>query len=420
MQPISFIINIIISNIRYNFLIFRGIIFANYGIDRIFKTLTSNIIGCMESGKLLPLVRNICASNYSPVELTEFVNISQKIAISYLKYLEIIGRNIRPKKSGGSNELEDVAIDCIAGLFMRNDKGEFIQLKRYFGPKLASDPEPDELELSSMLRRLIVKKTKQELSRIFRERDPEGAKIIRNIKVAIRSSNIISSFKEMGREFIYLNNKPNQLPKEEPEPEWDNRQGDNDISDNSGTEPFNRFKNAIPEKMLFHQFLEKYDPSDSVATMMKKMLEIVESFPEYQNYLPIDVIATIIRDVTFQHVREKLSNNVDVNSPLNDLQSKEIEQVNQAIINVIHKKINQQYLRKKKITPQKAEIYCQAIVDFVNELTQGKETDSNFRYLKRYIPDLTQQDYREKERSIFEYLVKITKKSLRKKLKELL
>lgn len=370
----------------------------------------------MESGKLFPLIRNICARSYTPSELTEFVSISQKIAISYLKYLEVIGRNIRPKNSEGLNELEDVAIDCIAGLFIRNEYGELIQLQRYFGPKIGTDSCPNEMEFTSMLRRLIVKKTKQELSRIFRERDPEGAKIIRNIKVAIRSSQELQSFKEMGREFIYFNSNGNSNTNQMVELE---KRETEDLIDyqNSKVE---RLKHSIPERLLFQHFLETYDPSDSVASMIKKMLAIVCHFPEYQSYLAIDVVASIIRDVTFQHVREKLSNDVDMNSPLSDLQAKEIEQVNQTIIDLIHHKINNQYLIKRKISPEKAEIYCKAIVDFVNELTQGKETDSNFRYLRRYIPELSQQQYREEERSIFEYLVKITKKSLRKKLKELL
>ena len=86
----------------------------------------------MKSLKLAPIVKAICQCSYSPSQLTEFINISQKIAISYLKYLELNGRNIRPRKSEGVNELEDVAIDCIAGLFIRNDDGEFVQLQRYF------------------------------------------------------------------------------------------------------------------------------------------------------------------------------------------------------------------------------------------------------------------------------------------------
>lgn len=370
----------------------------------------------MESAKLFPLVRNICAQKYTPGELTQFVNISQKIAISYLKYLEVIGRNIRPKKSEGLNELEDVAIDCIAGLFVRNEKGELIQLQRYFGPRIACDAPLNEMEVASMLRRLVVKKTKQELSRIFRERDPEGAKIIRNIKVAIRSSNDLMSFKEMGREFIYFIADKQEVQAQNSTKD----QPFTNLAENQINSRMERLKNAIPEKLLYQHFLDIYDPSDSVATMIKKMLAIVARFPEFQNYLAIDIVASIIREVTFQHVREKLSNDVDINSPLSDLQSKEIEQVNESIIRLIHQKINQQYLKKKKISPQKADIYCRAIVDFVNEMTQGKETDSNFRYLKRYMPNLTQHQYREQERSIFEYLVKITKKALRKKLKELL
>ncbi|MCD4664563.1 MAG: hypothetical protein K8R68_04765 [Bacteroidales bacterium] len=374
----------------------------------------------MESTKLVPLVRNICECCYSPGEVTEFINISQKIAISYLKYLEHNGRNIRCRNYDGLNELEDVAIDCIAGLFMRNKDGEFVQLRRYFGNEIESDAVPSEMLISSMLKRLIVKKTKQELSRVFKERDPEGAKIIRNIKVAIRNSDKFDFFKEMGRDFVYLQPDSKLAGKK------NNFQIDSStIIFKKNTENNSIFekdikKHTIPEKILFQYFLEKYIPSDSISTMLGKMMEIVISLPEYQNYLAMDSIAAIIREVTFQHAHEKLSNNVDTNSPLHDLQTKEIDQVNKSVIKFIRKKIHQQYLGRKKVTPGKTEIYCRAISDFVNELTQGKETDSNFQYLKRYLPGLTQESYREEERSVFEYLIKITKKVLRNKLRELL
>ena len=350
----------------------------------------------MESGNILLLIRNICSGNYSASELVEFVNISQKISVSYLKYQEVMGKNIRPKNSEGLNDLEDVAIDCIAGLFMRNDDGEFIQLKRYFGPTIKSDEEIDDKILMMMLRRLVIKKTKQELSRIFRERDPEGAKIIRNIRVAIRNSDQFGEFKEMGREFVYLKTI---------------KEDDNDLR---------RKLNEMPQKVLYQQFFEQYSPSDSVSVMMKKMLNIVTNAVECQNFLPLDVIASLIRDVTYQQFKQEVSNDVDTSSPFHDLQIKEVDEVNKSIIDYIHKKIENQYFKKNKITKQKADIYFKAINDFVQDLTHAKECDSNFRYLKRYLPNLTQQTYRDVERSIFEYLVKVTKKSLRKKLKDLL
>ena len=359
----------------------------------------------MKSTNLVPLVQNICDCCYSPRELTEFIDISQKIAISYLKYLELNGRNIRPRKSEGVNELEDVAIDCIADLFTRNEKGEFIQLQRYFGNEFGADDTPDEMQILSMLRRLIVKKTKQELSRIFKERDPEGAKIIRNIKVAVKNSDKFISFKEMGREFVCYKNNTNSADEKQDSPK---------------SKHFENDKTVIPEKILFQYFLEQYSPTDSISGMLDKMMEIVDELPDFNNYLAIDLISSIVREVTFQHVHEKLSNNIADNSPIHDIQKKEICHVNNLVVKLMHQKINDQYLSRNKITPQKANIYCMAIFDFITELTQDNDTDSNFKYLKRYIPELTQRSYREQERSIFEYLVKVTKKSLRNKLKELL
>ncbi len=359
----------------------------------------------MKSAKLVPLVQKICECSYSPRELTEFINISQKIAVSYLKYLELNGLNIRPRKSEGLNELENIAIDCIAGLFIRNDEGEFIQLQRYFGGEFGADRTSSEVQIASLLRRLIVKKTKQELSRIFKERDPEGAKIIRNIKVAIKNSDKLMSFKGIGREFVYFKKNSFHL---------------NDENGHHNNRYYENKKSAIPEKVLFYHFLEEYSPTDSISSMLDKMMQIVDNLPDYKNYLAIDLISKIIREVTFQHVHEKLSNYTADSSPLYDLQKKEINQVNQLVIKLIHQKIYDQYCSKSKISFDKADIYCMAITDYINELTQDKETDSNFKYLKRYIPDLTQKSYREQERSIFEYLVKVTKKSLRNKLKKLL
>lgn len=371
----------------------------------------------MESINLLTLIRQICSRDYSLSQLTEFINLSQKIAVSYLKYLELSGRNIKPRKYEGVNELEDVAIDCIAGLFMRNENNEFVQLNRYFGKIIYSDNPPSNAQLTSLLRRLIVKKTKQELSRIFKERDPEGAKIIRNIKVAIRNSDKFESFREMGREFVCFKPQREIFPKQQ---QTDNSKFNNADDINKTLPESKAYCDTIPEKILFNYFLERYIPSDSVSSMLQKMMDIVFCLPQYQNYIAIDLIATIIREVTFQHVHEKLSNNIDYLSPIVDIQKKEIYHVNQQTIIFIQQKINDQYLLKNKISTQKADIYYRAISDYVFELTQDKATDSNFQYLKRYIPDLTQKSYRDDERSVFEYLVKLTKKSLRKKLKELL
>lgn len=349
----------------------------------------------MEPENIYSLISNICNNNYKPGELVEFINISQQIATSYLKYQEVIGKNIRPKKAEGINEIEDVAIDCIAGLFMRNNTGDYVQLKRYFTPILNTPPTNNE-ETLMMLRRLIVKKTKQELSRIFRERDPESAKILRNIRVTIRNSDQYISIKENGREFVGLkleSNTPLKIPQK---------------------------LNETIDTLLYNQFLDIYCPGDSVSKMMKKLLNITNHNSDKHHLLSIDQIANIIREVTFHEFKRQFTNNIDHATPFNELQMQEVTTVNNLIIKQIQKKIDVQYFKKNKLDQEKANIYSLAICDFVQDLTNAKKCESNYKYLKKYIPTLTQQMYREDERSIFEYLIKVTKKSLRKKLKELL
>ncbi|MFQ5632139.1 MAG: hypothetical protein ACE5I1_25500, partial [bacterium] len=177
----------------------------------------------------------------------------QKISLSYLKYQEVIGKHIRWERRQRSNELDDMAIDCIAGLFMRNDYDEFVQLKRYFEPHLEKIPSPDEVELLVLLRRLVIKKTKQELSRIFKERDPEGAKIIRNIRVAVKNADDLSTFREMGREYIYFQPQVMQ-PVQESDVAIEVCDQDKAID----TTYLRKDKPTIPEKSLRSQYLDNY------------------------------------------------------------------------------------------------------------------------------------------------------------------
>jgi len=66
---------------------------------------------------LSKLVLLIYSNKYDEAKLTEFVNIVQKISLSYLHYQEVSGRYIRFERNKNTGELEDLALDCIAGLF---------------------------------------------------------------------------------------------------------------------------------------------------------------------------------------------------------------------------------------------------------------------------------------------------------------
>ena len=73
-----------------------------------------------------------------------------------------------------------------------------------------------------------------------------------------------------------------------------------------------------------------------------------------------------------------------------------------------------------KIDEEKGDIYYRALTDILEDIRQGKKYDSYFKHLKRYMPSLSQREYRTRERTIFEYLGKLIKKWFRESVVELL
>ncbi len=375
-----------------------------------------------KASKLPHLVSRICLGQYREMELTEFVNLVQKISLSYLKYQEVIGKHIRWERNKNMGELEDLALDCVAGLFMRNDQGEFVQFKKYF-LQSGTDPQTlDEVEILVLLRRLVIKKTKQELSRIFKERDPEGAKIVRNIKVAIKSSVDFHSFKEMGREYIFWTNGSTQkLGLAQPDQVGSGQNGrGKGVTGEALLEFLRKTQPSIPEKSLKGEYLSAYCPKDPVSAGIRKMLGVVKIDQRYQNFLPLDMVARIMRHTNLEMARDRLTSQITDVSPLDDLKLKEIEKRKQAVLRRIKKKIENQYVSTEKISSEKGEIYFKALAEILDDISQGKKYDSYFKHLKRYMPELTQRAYRTQERTIFEYLGKLIKKWFREALIELL
>jgi hypothetical protein len=402
----------------------------------------------MDAKRLSYLVPRIVQGGYSQGELCEFINLVQKISLSYLKYQEVIGKHIRWERRGKSGEIEDMAIDCVAGLFMRNENNEFVQLRRYFGPYLDTNTALNDVELLIMLRRLVIKKTKQELSRIFKERDPEGAKIIRNIRVAVKNAKDLGIFREMGREYIFLRNpvgagrhvhsahaeagKKKAAAAKAPAFLHDSCKG-------KAVEPatavavvkaaeltedelvyLRKSKPSIPEKTLKNHYLDLYTAKDHVSTTIRKMLSVVKTDERFQNFLPTDVVARLIRHTNLEMVRTRLIAQIEDVSPLDYVRLKEIELAKKKVLSRVRQKIHSQYVASSKVSPEKGEIYFRTLADVLDDITHSKKIESYFRHLRKYIPDLTQRRYREEERTIFEYLGKLTKKWFRELLKDLL
>ncbi|HPG38663.1 MAG TPA: hypothetical protein PLP19_12490 [bacterium] len=360
----------------------------------------------MENNTLIFTVASICNRTYSQNQLVQFIDLTKKISLGYLRYQEVIGKRISGERNENREELGDLALDCVAELFSSDGCGNFPQLVKYYQPFLANPGITDE-ELLALTRRLVVRKTKQELSRIFRERDPEGAKIVRNIKVAIRSSEKLQTFREMGKEYVFYTNDFT-IDKEQP------------IDPKEIAGFLRKESSPIPEDILHTRFIDIYNPGDSISSSINKLLKAIYSLEDYQNFLPLDAIVKLIRRVKFEVLREKLDAEDNVPTPLDHLENQEIESYVQVVMQQVNTKINKLYLKPGKISAHKAQIYHLALHDVLYDLLQKKDSSSYYRNLKYYLPQLTQMQYRKEERTVFEYLAKIAKKNFRGHLQELL
>ncbi len=134
------------------------------------------------------LINRIIDGSYNRQDLKQFINLCTSISAAYLKNELYYNRIYFPIVHENSNDLKDISLDLIAPLFERDESGSF----KLFKQNLQSvyDELAEEL-LYNRLKSIIISKTRQELIERFKEEEPGGYKILRNIKlVPTRNKNI--------------------------------------------------------------------------------------------------------------------------------------------------------------------------------------------------------------------------------------
>ncbi len=346
----------------------------------------------VEVRRVSMLIQKITLGGYSQFELSEFVAQCLKISEGYLKYQEITGKRIRDRNHRNEQELRDLAMDCIATLFTLNERNEYVQFRRYFGPYIDSRAKLNDEELLVMLRRMVIKKTKQELSRIFKERDPEGAKISRNIDVAIKGAIDIDIASRGGVKYISFSQFEGDVKSDKP---------------------------LFPADELVREVLTEVGPSYPVVEIIRKTLDVLSEHVEYRQCVSRNVVARIIREVKVPREVEldKAARKYEVEDEPHD--RIDYEQARQTTLIRLQRKVDE-YVEQGKLSRELAQIYYNALADIIEDVGSGGRysSESYFKALRKYLPHLTRDVYVQEHRTILEYLGKLVKKFLRENLTE--
>lgn len=314
-----------------------------------------------DTNSIIDLINCLCANSASEKEISMVVEFYTKICSNYL---------IKQKKSGkkifnSDRELRDIAIDCMASLFRRDDSGQFIALKKYFsrhGVDLVT------------IKKLIFKKTRQELSLIFHDRNPHGSGIIRNIRIAVQTSKNIRLFKERNCQWLMF--KGAVIKRELLE---------------------------IPDDLLLTLYKAEFSTEDHFRESIEKILIILED-QGYRNFIDINRVANLFSFVNYQCFFGEVIKSAP--SLLHD--SLDVESIcNRVMLNV------SQF--SNFIAVGRREVYKRALADFIRDLMAG-QCGKHHEYLRTYLP-MPISKYRQTERHQFEYMLCKAKKSLKSEIR---
>ena len=338
---------------------------------------------------LSKIVQAVCSGNYSESQLKDFIYLCYYTAHAFLIHEEAKGKAIRGYERQPES-LEDMAWDCIASLFARDSHEQFHLLRRYFGRYFArsNNPLTDE-EIFISLQRIVINRTKQELVRIFAERDPIGAKILRNIKLALKNSKHFYVFSDFRGEFVTLRITSHNLREGLPQ---------------------------IP-KGLIENRLSPNSCTQSVPALIEEIFSIVSELDGYRNYLSIGDLLEIVRN-TLSGWRELTP--LSGQEPLDFILSQEMECKKEEVLQNMRSWLKQSYTEKNKMDETALNHYCNALSEMLDHFVDGWAEKSYYEYLSSYMPNLSKEEYMKFERPRFEYIAKTAKNKLREELKKLL
>ena len=269
----------------------------------------------------------------------------------------------------------DLAYDCIADLFARDDRGRYVALATYF---MAFDfaALTDE-EVFFHIQRLVLRNVKQGVYRLYHQMDPQLGKILRNIKLSVQSLGLFTEF---------------------------DRLGDTCIAPVS-VDTLEHLQPMKPEDLTI-ALLNAATGNEFVPELLSKTCRILCAQDERSRIMSLINVALGIR-AFYEHksaprLREESAGTDDVSIDA-------IEAIHVAC-RELRARADVKYVRRGKVSPAMMETYfgviehglCQRFVD-----NDGAEFQISETFLK-LAPEVSLVEYRRSHRSKLEYLARLT------------
>jgi hypothetical protein len=305
------------------------------------------------------------------------------MAFSYLR-LKVRSGRLNPDAFGCS--LEDLALDCIADLFERDQSGRFIELVEYYG---ALDcPSPSHDQLLAQTRRLVFSKVNEGLFRQYRDNDRSLSNTIRNLKNGLRFSRTL---------FAAVWNNETWVQLLHPRPE-------------AGGLPL------LPAEIIEARLLSVAGHGSNLRDLLNEFAAVLNEQDLYQRQYPLIGLAVVLRSV----ISRTSSIPSDVSTEETDLAPEEIRQFLEASIQRTKSVMERSYIGKGKLGKDTLDLYFDCINDILElDYVASDGVDlSYYDIAQKHLGTMSLAQYKTNHRVYLEYLAKLTRKEFLRSIKK--
>lgn len=272
-------------------------------------------------------------------------------------------------------DVDDVAIDSIAGMFVKDEKGKFKFLANSFNSW--QPPVETEEDASFFLNKVVAKRVEQHIISLLKEADPFFSKILDSLNYLIKK-NGLKKINYLG--CIYI------------------------VECESGIYERKLIDNADFEKIPMRFLLGK--------DILQQLFQYLRNSDEFSPAIPLNLLIHRIKELNLS--------NPQINNHTNDPFAQfEVKEVLRKGLNSVSEKLKDSYLQKGKLCPEDIASINKTFGDISDDLKDGGINRGLYEYLHTHMVNLSPDEYHLKYQNIVEYLMKVMKNTIASSLKSI-
>jgi hypothetical protein len=281
--------------------------------------------------------------------------------------------------------LTDLAFDCISDLFARSDDGRYRALESYFSAYDLAGFSDEETFFH--LQRLSFTKVRNGLFRLYSEMDPQLARILHNVKIAVRTLGLFTEVDRLGESCLVpsLSDTCEHLPSA-------------DVTD------------------LTIWLGAEASGNEFIPELLGKLSKSLSSQHNFSRVVPLVTIGLAIR--AFYREKE-LPRLVEPVTIIDDAVIDAADVIARACDNVKNK-MYAKYVERGKVSPEVFIAYFRIITEMLElRFVMGDSVDYRLseNFLK-LMSGISPEEYRKKHRNRLEYLARMVRKKVARTLQE--